>query len=1045
MSADLHVSFECDAFDPADVQVHEVSGVEECSQLFHFHLVLVARDRAAVDVDAMVTGACALVFTRRDEEVRRLHGMIASVQDVALTEARDYTAWRVHFVPRAFRTTLSETIDIFLEMNVQELIEKKLKGVGLRPGDDVEFRLSKKYPKREFVVQYQETDHNFIARQAEHYGITYFFEHGARDKIVFTDTNEVLKPIAGGGTAPWQAQNVNEMGGLRVYALESETRALPGKYVVRDYNYRTPGQDLKASATVLEGAAGEVVEYGTHFKTPEEGQRFAKVRAEELLATRWTFTGKSNVPTLAAGETFTIEEHPRGDVALLLTRVDHFARQAVLGMPLEMAQPYENNFTAIPKEVTFRPQRRAPKPIVPGVVTGIVDTATKSNYADVDDEGRYRVKFMYDTAQRGEAQASRPVRMAQPHSGPGYGMHFPLRGGIEVLLTCVNGDPDRPVIMGTVPNPATASPVAKGNAARNIIRTGGGNEMNFDDTEGSHRLKISIPHSDTTFQLGAPNSPEDGAMLATSEAWSAVAGQAATTVSNATNLFAATAKFFASSDITAYAGVSNKLNKWDAVPDLVNAASDFTKDTVNQTKNWRDIKSKEAAARQKVFTGETLRTGRELARARDERVRRIETATRTRDEAVRARDQNAAICNSTHPGVAPGGWQGTPQWSPGCCCEHYLYRAQRAAEAETNLTNETNAANTAVTNATTNDTAAKGRLNDNAAQTAEALDAASIASDIFEADESTLGHARRYTAATADTVKNLSSSVKKVMGKDGLLPSIKALLSARSGAAAIVAGVGAAGKVMAHLAAATAAGALPRISGTGGPIMKSWNIQGASGTAALFGDVNAVVAGPLASLVGERIAIVGSVGKTLVHSTNAAEVTGGVKLFLTSKVLIDAKSDVRVKTHSGAATQMKAVGPFTAQTSAAMNLKATGPMTLKSNPLVNVKATDIKLKASAGIQAKAANVKVDASEKIKMKAGQKAEIVVGGYKAEVTTSKVQVGSSASHARFVSGQALVKQGGTSMKLTGSAAAIKGPQVKISGSGGVKVTGAKIDLG
>ena len=115
MPADLRLAFECDAFDPADVQVHEVTGVEECSNLFHFHILLAARDRSAVDVDALIAGPGALVFTRRDEEVRRVHGIVASVQDVALTEARDYTAWRVHFVPRAYRLTLSETVDIFLQ------------------------------------------------------------------------------------------------------------------------------------------------------------------------------------------------------------------------------------------------------------------------------------------------------------------------------------------------------------------------------------------------------------------------------------------------------------------------------------------------------------------------------------------------------------------------------------------------------------------------------------------------------------------------------------------------------------------------------------------------------------------------------------------------------------------------------------------------------------------------------------------------------------------------------------------------------------------
>src|SRR5690606_34820472 len=129
-------------------------------------------------------------------------------------------------------------------------------------------------------------------------------------------------------------------------------------------------------------------------------------------------------------------------------------------------------------------------------------------------------------------------RMAQPHTGPGYGFHFPLRHGVEVLITFIDGDPDRPIISAAVPNPQTPSVVGSNNGTRNIIRTGAGNEINIDDTEGAERIKLSTPYGSSSFQLGAPNLPSAGASLNTSDAWNAVAGSGVTTASTAVSTFA---------------------------------------------------------------------------------------------------------------------------------------------------------------------------------------------------------------------------------------------------------------------------------------------------------------------------------------------------------------------------------------------------------------------------------------------------------------------------------------------------------------------------
>jgi Type VI secretion system/phage-baseplate injector OB domain len=107
--------------------------------------------------------------------------------------------------------------------------------------------------------------------------------------------------------------------------------------------------------------------------------------------------------------------------------------------------------------------------------------------------------------------------MAQPHAGAGYGFHFPLRAGVEVMLTCIEGDPDRPIITGAVPNPTTPTTVSSNNGTRNVIRTGSGVEMNIDDTDGSTRFKLTVPYANSVLQLGAPNQPTPGFHVGTDQ------------------------------------------------------------------------------------------------------------------------------------------------------------------------------------------------------------------------------------------------------------------------------------------------------------------------------------------------------------------------------------------------------------------------------------------------------------------------------------------------------------------------------------------------
>lgn len=591
MQTPLQIKLATESLPDGQLQVSRLEGRETISQLFEYQLLVTCPANEDLDAEALMGERATLIFELDEQEITRLFGMISVVHDRFESEG-EHRSYRLTFVPRAYRLSLVETLDIFLDISVPDIIRQKLTAIGMQEkpkpgapakadGYDFEFRLGDSYPAREFVVQYKETDLAFISRLCEHIGVSFFFEHErGREVMVFTDANEGFWPLPQ-RDVPFRARGEHR----DVYRFEETIRMIPADYMVRDYNYRTPQVALTGTARVSEGT-GSVVEYGSHVKTPEEATKLAGIRAEERLAGRRVFEGTGSLATLRAGTRFTLTGHARGDIALLVTEVRPSATQATLGSGT--GEPgFQVELKAIQQKRRFRPPRLTPKPRIHGVVTGVIDASDQTTkYADVDDQGRYRVKFLFDTTGPDDMQGSRLVRMAQPHSGAGYGMHFPLRPGVEVIITFVDGDPDRPIIAATVPNPQTASPVHSGNAPRNIIRTGGGNEINIDDTDDSHRIKLSTPHKSTTFQLGYRNAPENGAILETQGAQSTMATSGAAI---ATSVKSAVTVFSEWTNAGNIYSIAEFDAKWAALLAVVGSANEFVNIGIEMAKSGLEI------------------------------------------------------------------------------------------------------------------------------------------------------------------------------------------------------------------------------------------------------------------------------------------------------------------------------------------------------------------------------------------------------------------------------------------------------------------------
>jgi type VI secretion system secreted protein VgrG len=493
------------AFEPAQLasdtfEVVRFEGTEGLSQLFNFDLHLVSTN-PDIDFAKVVNKPATFTMTRADEDVP-VNGIVTDFSLHGRTA--DYITYRATLQPRLHRLSLSYRSRIFQDVKVEDILRTVLKEDGLT-SSDFRFALKGSYAPREYCVQYQETDLNFIDRLMEFEGMYYFFEHAdGQDTLVITDQKSEHEKIGdpaalryhdgGGGMIDEERETVKQ--------FVCEEQVVTGTVQLKDYNYRTP-ETMTTESAMNGDMPGTRYEYGEHFREKDRGKRLAEVRNEEIEAQRRTLTGESNSIGLRSGYLFTLENHYRKSLNAdyLLTQIQHRGSQRV-GLDLDAVQPhqdgepeleYRNRFTCIPATVQYRPPRETPKPEVPGVLTAKVESAG-GDYAYIDDQGRYRAQMHFDQREdRSDGAKTPPIRMKQAYSGSDYGIHFPNHADTEMLIAHENGDIDRPVALGTTPNPSNTSPAVSDNKMQNVVRSWAGNQLIMDDTNDETQVQLNTP------------------------------------------------------------------------------------------------------------------------------------------------------------------------------------------------------------------------------------------------------------------------------------------------------------------------------------------------------------------------------------------------------------------------------------------------------------------------------------------------------------------------------------------------------------------------
>ncbi len=505
------------------------SGQEGISQLFRFHLDLIAHNDKKVAFDQVLGQPVTIGLVLSNGKTRPFNGVCCRLSQGA--RDKDFTAYGMEVVPLLWLLTRKAQSRIFQQKTVPQILEEVLKGVPL------DNQISGTFHPRDYCVQYRETDFNFVSRLMEEEGIYYFFKHAeGKHTLVLANTTASHPDTPEQSKAVFQAIE----GGViedRVRSWNKVQDLLTGKFTLWDHAFQKPQAHLEADKPLPESAkAGTVThklhvgpsdslevydfpgEYAQRFDdvTPGGGDRSADIqklfednkrtvalRAEEAGAGALVVHGTGNCRALVSGHKFKLERHYDGDGEYVVVGVQHSGRLPGGGEGDASGglAAYYNSFTCVPAGVSYRPPRATPKPFVQGTQTAVI-VGPKGEEIFTDKYGRVKVQFFWDRQGKHDADSSCWVRVAQAWAGKRWGASFWPRIGQEVVVAFEEGDPDRPIIVGSVYNAEQMPPYLgdgpdakhkKDNKVTGVKSntTPGGvgfNEWRFDDTKGKEEI-----------------------------------------------------------------------------------------------------------------------------------------------------------------------------------------------------------------------------------------------------------------------------------------------------------------------------------------------------------------------------------------------------------------------------------------------------------------------------------------------------------------------------------------------------------------------------
>ena len=468
------------------LEVAGFSGEEAISQPFLFHVDLTSVS-ASIDFTQIVGKPVAVKLSLPDGEAQYLNGIVTSFGQGGQNE-RGAATYYARVEPWLALLRMNVNYRIFQNLTVPQIIDQSFTNLGLT---DYKNSLTGTYEAREYCVQYGETTLDFVSRLMESEGIFYFFTHTAdAHTMVLADDASAFADLPGIETIrfdqtgrSWETIDAMTEGAV-------EQQLVPAKHSADDFNFVTPATDL---LSISQGAAGgnfasvlSIYEYPGLFQTKDAGEAATNNRLSSHEVEQQLLRGSSMCRAFHAGYKFTLAGHYRTDanVSYVLRSVRH-----------ELGRDgYSNSFVALPASVKYRPAAVTPKARIYSAQTAIV-VGKSGEEIWTDRYGRIKVKFHWDQSSAQDETSSCWIRVAQTWAGAQWGSIVLPRIGQEVLVSFLDGDPDRPIVTGCVYNGQQTTPYTlPDNQTRTTIKSNsskggsGFNELRFEDKAGSEEV-----------------------------------------------------------------------------------------------------------------------------------------------------------------------------------------------------------------------------------------------------------------------------------------------------------------------------------------------------------------------------------------------------------------------------------------------------------------------------------------------------------------------------------------------------------------------------
>ncbi|MDR2757511.1 MAG: type VI secretion system tip protein VgrG [Planctomycetaceae bacterium] len=457
-------------------------GTESTTSVFLYTIKVMSAE-LSIDIVSILGKTTTLTFDLPDGKAKRyVNGIVTRIEQ-GKTKQRG-TEYILEIRPKLWLLTLKSNCAVYQKKNVIEIVTAILQKENI----NVSNKTSGNFPKLEYVVQYNETDFDFVSRLLEEAGIFYFFTHTENDAtMVLGNKPDIFKVAPQAETLPFAFENLSKTPKVEIGDIVIRQQTTSTKISLNDYNFTTPTTSLLATngEKTLEQYH---YNYSGHFASKSDVENAAQIRLSSGTAQSVTLHAVSAASGLSPGTKFKIKGHPRNDVNAewVVTKTKVTASQ----------EEYHAEIEAIPATVAPIPVLKTPKPRIYGPLPALV-VGKSGEEVQTDEYGRIKVQFYWDREGKRDENSSCWVRVAQSWAGSNFGTMFIPRIGQEVLVSFEDGDPNRPIVTGVVYNASNKPPYPlPANATRSVIKTrsskqgNAGNEIFFEDKKDSEEIFV---------------------------------------------------------------------------------------------------------------------------------------------------------------------------------------------------------------------------------------------------------------------------------------------------------------------------------------------------------------------------------------------------------------------------------------------------------------------------------------------------------------------------------------------------------------------------